>query len=327
MQVITREQAARFAPIVTFHPDEKHFPCSVDWLLQRAQLRKRDDADFHISAPPQAALAEFNSGDYFLDVSAEAWPGEALDDKHVTTPMYVAAQEWDDCIEITYVMLYAYQGGQTCVGLIGELFHAIANHYGKHQGDLEWVAVRVSKDYEQVHSVGYAAHGHVTYYAPQDCLMEGRHPLVRAALSGHASHNGKDRKPQDWVYSYQLPEVFGITDLFADSGAIWAPHRQPDRMLEIIGLDDAGVPVSDQVWARFRGRLGKREEIRFVNATRLDGGELRFDQTIVVHTIVALGKVLNLIPEDLSEGVGPEGPGARDFVQGLRRQGAVLHLA
>jgi hypothetical protein len=326
MKVITRELAARFAPVVSFHPHERFFPCSIDWLLERSQLRKRDDPGFLLVAPQQSALAEFNQGNYYLDVGAEAYAGAPLDHQHVTAPMYVAAQEWDDCIEITYVMLYAYQGGQTCRGQIGEHFHAIANNYGIHQGDLEWVAVRVSKDYEKLLSVGYAAHGHVTWYAPEDCLMDGQHPLVRAALNGHASHNGKNKNPEDWVYSFELPEVFGITDLFADNGPTWAPHRQPERMLAIIGLDD-GKPVSDQVWARFRGRLGKREDVSFVNATRLDGTALRLDQIVVVHTIVALGKVLKLIPEDLREGIGPEGPGARDFVQGLRRQGAALQAA
>jgi hypothetical protein len=321
MSMITREQAARFAPIVSFHVNERFFPCSIDWLLLRATLRSKDDPNFALRHPRQQDLLTYSGNQYFLDIDAAANPGQALVDQQVAAPMYVAAQEWDDCIEITYVMLYAYQGGQTCRGLKPcDYFNAVVDNYGHHQGDLEWVSVLVSKDYERLLAVGYAAHGHVTYYSPQDCLTEGNHPLARAALNGHASLNGKNKNPEDWVSTESVPLVVDIIDLISEAGPVWAPHRNPSEMLAIIGLDN-GQLVSDQLWAGFRGRLGIHQENDFTHATQPNGQALPSGQDRFARLIIDLGKATGLLPSSLRDGVGPEGPGARDFVQGSRRHG------
>jgi hypothetical protein len=322
--IITHEQAARFAPVVGFHVNENFFPCSIDWMLERSTLRNKEDGGFHRHQPKQSDLAEFSEHKYFLDIDHAAWHGQPLDGKKVTAPMYVAAQEWDDCIEITYVMLYAYQGGQTCRGLkIGQHFNAITNDYGKHQGDLEWVTVQVSKDYEKVLGVGFASHGDVAYYAPQDCLMEGTHPHVRVALNGHACINGKNKNPNDWIITYEIPAAVAVIDLITEPNATWAPHLHPAAMLHIIGLDN-GQPLSDQVWARFQGRLGIDQENNFKRATEVDGSPLSSSQEAFADLIIGIGTALGKIPDSMRHGVGPEGPGARDFVNGLRRQGSRL---
>lgn len=321
MSIITTEQAARFAPIVSFHVNERFFPCSIDWLLQRSTLRNRDEHGFALRHPRQRDLQDHSGGQYFLDIEAAANPGQPLVDGQVAAPMYVAAQEWDDCIEITYVMLYAYQGGQTCRGLKpGDYFNAVVDNYGHHQGDLEWVSVLASKDYERLLAVGYASHGHVTYYRPQDCLTDGNRPRARAALNGHASLNGKNKNPEDWVKTEGVPLVVDIIDLITEAGPLWEPHRKPVQMLAIIGLDD-GKPVSDQLWAGFCGRLGIHQENNFSRATQVDGEPLPSRHDDFAKLIIALGQVTGLLPESLRSGVGPEGPGARDFVQGLRRHG------
>jgi hypothetical protein len=319
--IITREQAARFAPIVNFHVHERFFPCSIDWLLQRATLRSKDDHGFTLSHPRQADLAVHCENRYYLDIEEAAHHGQPLVDSHVAAPMYVAAQEWDDCIEITYVMLYAYQGGQTCLGLKpGHHFHAVVDDYGHHQGDLEWVSVLVSKDYEHMLGVGYAVHGDVTYYRPGDCLTEGDHPRARAALNGHASLNGKHKNAEDWSISFEVPLVVAVTDVITEAGAVWAPHRSPGEMLRIIGLDE-GRPLSDQPWAAFRGRLGIHQENDFSRATRLNGEPLPEDEEGYAKLVIGLAKATRMLPESMRDGDGPEGPGARDFVQGLRRHG------
>ena len=322
MSIITREQAARFAPIISFHVNERFFPCSIDWLLRRSTLRNKDDQGFALRHPQQQDLLTHSGGRYFLDIEAAANPGQPLLEQQVTAPMYVAAQEWDDCIEITYAMLYAYQGGQTCRGLKpDDYFNAVVDNYGHHQGDLEWVSVLASKDYERLLAVGYASHGHVTYYRPQDCLIEGTHPRARAALNGHASLNGKNKNPEDWVKTDGVPLVVDIIDLISEAGPAWAPYRSPETMLAIIGLDQDGKPVSDQLWAGFRGRLGIHQENDFTAATQVNGQPLPRQQDDFAKLIIGLGKATGMLPESLRSGDGPEGPGARDFVQGLRRQG------
>ena len=45
------EDIVRFAPQVTFHPNERSFPCSIQHLLTGATLKSHSDA--HLSVPLQ----------------------------------------------------------------------------------------------------------------------------------------------------------------------------------------------------------------------------------------------------------------------------------
>lgn len=323
--IITIEQAQKFAPIVSFHEHERFFPCSIDWLLPHTTLLSKTDPSLRIERPSQSDLASHPQRESYLDIHRDAYHGQPLHNGRVVAPMYVAAQEWNDCIEITYVMLYANQGGQTCRSLLPELhFNAIVDDYGQHQGDLEWVSVLVTKDYKTALSVGYEAHGDIAYYPLANCMPEGNHPRVRAALNGHACRNPANKNPNDWDLTYEVPSVVATIDLITAAGPTWNPHTDPDHMLKIIGLDEQGTPISDQVWAKFAGRLGAHQENDFRAAYDVSGGPLPATEHAAALSIIALAKKLNKIPESIKSGEGPEGPGARDFVNGQRRHGKRL---
>jgi len=315
--------AKRFAPIVSFHQFERFFPCSIDWLLQRSVLKDHNNATFSIQSPTQADLASHSLDNYYLDINDDAYAGWApnFQGGPVQAPMYVTAQEWDDCIEITYCMLYAFQGGETCRGWLPEAsFNCIVYDFGKHQGDLEWVSVLVTKDYSQVIAVGFAAHGDVTFYPPGQYLTEGEHPLVRVALNGHPCRNGYGKNDNDWISTYEIPFVFGTVDIITKAGSTWCPHEL-DAGIVLMGLDDSGKPIEDnqQVWAQFQGRLGRLLHNSFYRASNVDGyTELNAVQLQCVVNVVTLGTIFRLLPADEP---GPDGPGARDFVRGLRRVG------
>jgi catechol 2,3-dioxygenase-like lactoylglutathione lyase family enzyme len=320
--IITAEQAARFAPIVNFHQFEQFFPCSIDWLLQHSTLKDSSNASFSIKNPTQADLLNRFQDNYHLDIDPEAYAGQPLDNGTVVAPMYVSAQEWDNCIEISYIMLYAFQGGQTSRGLpSGNHFNCIVNDYGKHQGDLEWVSVLVSKDFSRVIGVGFEAHGDVSYYPPGQYPSEGEHLLVRVALNGHGCRNGQGKNDNDWLYTYELADIMGTVDIITKSGVAWRPHEQQNGLI-IIGLDDQDNPLNDQVWAKFKGRLGKHLDNSLTGATDVDGRTgLNDFQWGWVKSVDWIGQILTKIPRDAYSGDAPEGPGARDFVRGLRRQG------
>jgi hypothetical protein len=315
--------AKRFAPIVSFHQFERFFPCSIDWLLQRSVLKDHNNATFSIQSPTQADLASHSLDNYYLDINDDAYAGWApnFQGGPVQAPMYVTAQEWDDCIEITYCMLYAFQGGETCRGWLPEAsFNCIVYDFGKHQGDLEWVSVLVTKDYSQVIAVGFAAHGDVTFYPPGQYLTEGEHPLVRVALNGHPCRNGYGKNDNDWISTYEIPFVFGTVDIITKAGSTWCPHEL-DAGIVLMGLDDSGKPIEDnqQVWAQFQGRLGRLLHNSFYRASNVDGyTDLNAVQLQCVVNVVTLGTIFRLLPADEP---GPDGPGARDFVRGLRRVG------
>jgi hypothetical protein len=92
--------------------------------------------------------------------------------------------------------------------------------------------------------------------------------------------------------------------------------------LRRIGLDADGNPIGDQHWAKFSGRLGRFEEVGFVNATSLDGGGLNAADVLWVAWDKGLADLANGIPAKFKHGVGPNGPAARSYIRpghGYRR--------
>ena len=57
----------RYAPLICLHPREKYFPCSVEWFLERAKLRRKSGGDggpVSVSTLPSQNVGE---GEYWLD--------------------------------------------------------------------------------------------------------------------------------------------------------------------------------------------------------------------------------------------------------------------
>jgi hypothetical protein len=226
--------------------------------------------------------------------------------------MYYALQQYADVLEISYVMLYAFQDGQTARALpIDNEFDCILRTVGMHQGDIERIVVSLvpaGAGGFEVSRVGYEAHGDVRYYPPSDVAWEGSHPVVNPALGGHGNHNL--RVEGERIVDDEVPFVVAITSNVSDGGLAWRPD-----VFRQLGLDASGSPVSDQVWAAFDGRLGIKQTNDVESATHFDGSGLDCLQWAFVDSVGTIAELLNLLPPSAVDGNGPRGPAGRAWVR------------
>ncbi|MFN8609067.1 MAG: Vps62-related protein [Vulcanimicrobiota bacterium] len=316
--MLSQEVLERFAPIVHFHPFERYFPCSLEWLLQHCCLRHTRTA-LRVLQPSQQHLLDNWQADHpqgstpYLEIAPSGYAGQLEG-----APSYVAVQEWDDCFELTYLMLYAFQGPQTaCWHLSRHPYDCLIRDFGRHQGDLEWVSLRLDKQSLQPREIGLQAHGKVRPVAWSQCPKEDGHPLVRAALHGHAcSLVGEP----DRVVQRRLGGILSICDLYSTTGQVWRPS------LRRIGLDHQGEPINDQVWAKFQGRLGRGLDNHFRRLTRLDGEPVGLLPRLLGQ-LVRLAEVRGWLPQSIRRAQGTPAPGdpGRWFIHGPRRSGSPLN--
>ncbi|CAG8530020.1 4810_t:CDS:2 [Paraglomus occultum] len=289
--VITVEQAAKFAPIVTFSPWEKFFPCSIEWILTNSTLHDKNSPTFIVENPTQNDLAKYYQKNYYLKInnSFNIRKGQPIKNNKVIAPMYVCAQEWDNFIVITYNMLYAYQGGQT-VRFVSAFnnFNCIVNDYGSHQGDLERCTVRVTKDFTKVLSVGFTHHGDTSYYPFGSYESIDNHPIVRVALNSHACypHQGNG----DWI-TLQENEVI----------------KTGFDIIDVISYE--GKPGNVE-WRPFE--LGDEQYNTYVKATDVDGTDLDSSDSSLVSAIATVAD--RMLSDDYKKGNGPEALGDCAFI-------------
>lgn len=315
--MLSQQLLKRYAPIVAFHPSERYFPCSVEWLLSHSCLRHSRTA-LRILKPTQTDLlthwqAHHPSGSTpYLDISPSGYGGNLEQ-----APLYVTVQEWDHCWEITYLMLYAYQGAQTARWHLSRRpYDCLIRDFGRHQGDLEWICVTLDKERLEPMEIGLQAHGRVRTVAWAGCPRQGDRPLVRVALNGHAC--ALQGEP-DRVVHRRLGGLLSICDLFASDGPVWRPA------LRLVGLDEQGQPLNDEVWAKFQGRLGRPLDNHFRRLTRLDGAPMGLLPRLLGR-LVRLAEVRGWLPQSIRHAGGTPGLGdpGRWFIHGTRRSGNPL---
>ncbi len=315
--LLSQEILERYAPIVHFHPLERYFPCSLDWLLSHCCLR-HTRTSLRILQPTQSDLSTHwqayhpDGSTPYLDISSSGYGGHLE-----SAPCYVTVQQWDDCYEITYLMLYAYQGPQTaCWHLSRQPYDCLIRDFGRHQGDLEWVSLTLDKTSLQPREIGLQAHGKVRTVAWVNCPRTQNHPLVRVALHGHASALWGE---PDRVAQRRLGPLLSICDLYGDGGQVWRPP------LCLVGLDDQGVPINGQIWVRFQGRIGRSLDNHFRRLTRLDGAPMGLLPRLLGR-LVRLAEVRGWLPQRIrhAEGTPALGDPGRWFMHGQKRSGNPL---
>ena len=303
---ISIDVVRQFAPLIYFHTNERFFPCSIEYLLQGATLNDRN-AGQSLANPTQGMLAANSGENWYVKINPSQYGGQGT-----SAPIYYAVQGFESYIDINYIVLYAYQGGQTCRALrAGTPFNCIVETLGIHQGDLERIAVRIAKgadgSYRAV-QVEYEAHGNKRVYPTDRVRWEGSHPVAHAALNGHSFWNTFDAAVGDRYDELTIPGVVSVTSALAD-GPVWRPSDF--RKLEMKG----GLPQGDQLWAAFKGRLGDQQTNSLESATYFDGSNLSsWDWAFV--KIVNFGAVVGgQYSDDIRKGNGPGGPGGRDWVE------------
>lgn len=323
---ISMDVVKQFAPIVIFSQYEAYFPCSIDYLLGGKDCKLEVDGGSTIYNPTQQDLYNHPQGNNHVIIDPSQYTG-TLKTNPGGTPLYYAVQEFDDGIEIDYIFLYAYQGGQTFWVTAPYAFDPVTWDYGVHQGDLERIAVRLVPTQGggyRILDVCYERHGDETWFPVGQVPMRkdgtGRDRiLVCPAMYGHSStnvqmqvtgnHKGCPVVDDGNYVALQAVSVLASEPPPADA-LVWNPAVQSP--LVEIGLDWNGEPVNDQVWAKYAGHLGQKQTNSLQSANYWAGGNVSGAEWAYLKSINFFASPFL---SSLTVGEGPTGPGSRYWIK------------
>ena len=311
----------QFAPIVIFSQYEAYFPCSIEHLLGGENCQLQVDGGPTINNPTQHDLYEYPQGANHVIIDPSQYAGTLKTDPG-GTPLYYAVQEFDDGIEIDYIFLYAYQGGQTFWATAPYPFDPVTWTYGVHQGDLERIAVRLvpaAGGGYRLLEVCYERHGDETWFPRGQVPMQDGRIVVCSAMYGHSStnalkqvtgaHKGCPVVDDGNYLALQVVSVLA-SEPTPPEALVWNPAK--DSPLVQIGLDWNGEPVNDQVWAKYAGHLGKLQQNTLESANYWAGGNVSGAEWAYLKTIDFFASPFL---SSLTVGEGPTGPGSRYWIK------------
>ncbi len=240
----------RFAPEVRLHPEERYFPSSVTWYLERTQMRRAiaggsdhptvAAGELHATQLPTLDVKDYRAGhrkpsNYFLQIANDGHEVATRHGKLNTAVVYVHVRKpahHAKGYDIQYWFFYPYSG-PLIGGPVG----------GAHEGDWEHVTVRVDQSLRHIKKIFYAAHdSEGRWLRPSQIRFQHKtHPVVYSGRWGHASY------ARPGVHARgMLP-----ADHTADGGAVW----QTWKKFKIVA-DESG-PRSGINWLRYAGRWGE----------------------------------------------------------------------
>jgi hypothetical protein len=249
----------KYSPVIYLHPDEKYFPCSIDWMIKHSTL-----IDFNTNSKKSPVTQKdlydiaqkYNferraDGDVVLSFDKELYKGEQ---PLSSVPCYAFSRTMQDGkIQIQYIFLFTYNGEYSIANL---------ENVGFHPGDMEHLTVECSSTGELLR-VFYSAHG----------TKDGRWVDAKDvelldstidALSGSESPSAPNRK----IVAYNAlnghglyPKngiVFrfgGFANDYLEKGLLWKPN------VNVIYLrDDNRFNIDTMGWTTYNSRIGGNSE-------------------------------------------------------------------
>jgi len=234
------ELIKQYSPIIYFHPDEKYFPCSSEWLMKNSTL-----VDYNISPPKVysdvtnqvmydvSKLYNFQrkgDGELILSFDNSLYKGE-IPIKNV--PIYTLFREEGGKIFITYIVLYAYNGEYPIFNLIMA---------GMHPCDIEHITVQLDKG-GILERIFYGAHGTKDgrWVEKEDIPLENGKIVCYVALTGHGMY------PKEGI----VFRLFGVANDHTAKGQRWEP-----KPFQIFKFDNPSFNPSTMGFFAYNGRLG-----------------------------------------------------------------------
>ena len=240
----------RFAPAVHLHPKDDYLPASVDWYLERTQLRYHrrygrdatilDSGRIGVAGLVSQARGKQPSGgpepsDYYLQIAPDGAEEMVRRGQGVTAECYVHARSVADrpeVFDLQYWFFYPYNG-------------TVDRHTG-HEGDWEHVTVRVSNtSAPEIVAAYYSAHspgqGRWVPAVQLPTNLSGR-PIAFSARGSHAAY----AEPGAHMRTRWKP-----VDNAADGGPVW----DTSKALVLVAIN--GSPLTGGEWLDFSGRWGK----------------------------------------------------------------------
>lgn len=317
---VSTDVVKQFAPILIFSQYEAYFPCSIDHLLGGQNCKLQVDGGPTIDNPTQQDLYNHPQAANHVIIDPSQYAGTLKTDPGAT-PLYYAVQEFDDGVEIDYIFLYAYQGGQTFWVTAPYPFDPVTWTYGVHQGDLERIAVRLVPTGDgqyRLLDVCYERHGEETWFPRGQVPMKDGRILVHPAMYGHSStnsvmqvtgvHKGCPVVDDGNYLALQAVSVLA-SDSLQPAPLVWNPAEQ-SPLIEI-GLNWSGEPVNDQLWAKYAGHLGQLQKNSLESGNYWAGGNLSGAEWAFLKSIDFFASPFL---SSLTVGEGPTGPGSRYWI-------------
>lgn len=229
----------KYVPIVYHHPDEKYFPCSIDWLIQNSRL---DDFVRGTTISPPTHLDLFNQaksdnfakrsdGDLVLSFDSQVFKGEH---PMRNVPCYALYREKNNKIYLTYIFVYAKNGEYDILGLANA---------GQHPADLEHLTVELDLATQSLLRVMFSAHGTKDgrWVNASDIQFEDGKMVSYMALNGHGLY------PKEGI-AFRL---FGLANDYLGKGAKWEP-----KVIRLYGKNDPLFNPATMGFTVYNGRFG-----------------------------------------------------------------------
>lgn len=228
----------KYAPIIYFHPQEKYFPVSADFMLKNSTVKDFTDNQ-EIIHPTNRDLYNLSQkhnftplgdGQIVMSIDKLIYKGEI---PISNVPIYAIRRTVNNMIYLTYIILFAYNGAYDILGV---------KEAGQHPGDLEHYTVELDMN-ENLQRVFFAAHGNLdgkTVNA-SDVRFENGRIVVYSALNGHGLYPQKG-------YAFRIA---GLANDYLDSGVRWEPH-----VMQIFGRLNPGFDINTMGWTVYNGRIG-----------------------------------------------------------------------
>lgn len=234
----------KYSPILYFHPDEKYFPCSVDWLLQNSKLVNYNNTNNELNSIiyPVSQKMLYNQslsdnfkkradGSLILSFTEELYRGETPLNN---VPCYSIYREENNKIYLTYIFLYAKNGEYSILDLV---------KVGQHPGDIEHITLELDLQTQKCIRALYSAHTNKDsrWVNFSDIEKENDKIVIYVALNGHGLY------PKEGV----AVRFYGLANDYMKKGIKWIPS-----VIRWYGKNDVNFNIDTMGFTTFNGRIG-----------------------------------------------------------------------
>ncbi|CAM8892074.1 unnamed protein product [Rhodiola kirilowii] len=182
-----------YAPLVYFHPDEVHFPSSVNWFFDNGALLYQQGNESHPvridttgSNLPQGGR---NDGAFWLDLPVDDNAKERTmkgDLGSAKGYLHVKSMQGGAVTDLAIWLFYPYNGPAKAKV---EFMNIKLGRIGSHVGDWEHITLRINNLDGKLHSVFFAQHGGGQWVNASDLeYINGTKPVAYASHNGHAMY-------------------------------------------------------------------------------------------------------------------------------------------
>jgi hypothetical protein len=236
----------KFLPYFYFHPDEKHWPSSIEAFNINWTNATFYDAKQYISFTRNEPTS--------LSQSTPVYTSVYLHEDNTLTITYNILFQWNGCggdvkikLKLSKVTIYS-DSYSFC-------------DYGSHYIDKQIVVLKVASDHSTVTKITLSHHESMDEYSKSQISWSGDHPIIYNAKGTHASYN--DSETQNYKTLIDLSSDKGANEVeaylreYTSSSGKVLKSTNP-RLIKYNGTQANGLSESEINYAiKYYGRMGK----------------------------------------------------------------------